>query len=41
MASLGYNSLMLRGGEEEKGKDLKDEMYNRKTKVGEVTCQVK
>ena len=41
MASLGYDSLMLRGGEGEKGKDWMDEMYNRKTKVGEARCQVK
>lgn len=41
MASLGYNSLTLMGGEGEKGKDWKDEMYNRKTKVGEATWQVK
>lgn len=41
MASLGCNALMLRGGEVKKGKDWKDEMYNRKTKVGEAMCQVK
>lgn len=38
MAYLDYNSLTLRGGEGEKGKDLKDEMYSRKTKGEERFC---
>jgi len=41
MASLGQNSLTLRGGAGEKEKDWKGKMYNRKTKVGEATFQVK
>ncbi|RMC06431.1 hypothetical protein DUI87_15865 [Hirundo rustica rustica] len=33
MAPLGHDSLMLKEGNEEKGKGYMDEMYKRKTKV--------